>query len=503
MKAGTDSYILSNNHVMANSNKASIGDNILQPGPVDGGSNPTDRIATLANFVEIKFDGSDNVVDAAIARIDLPTGNYVLSATGDEGYGQPSARTRVAAVGMGVTKYGRTTGKTIGTVDAINMTVDICYKTRGPFRCKDLARFVNQIVIIDGSFSAGGDSGSGIVTNDGKNNPVALLFAGSSSHTIANPIDAVLSALGVTIDDGSGGGDPGNDPPTADDVTASGEEDQVQPILWSPLVDDPNNDVLECSITSQPTNGSALVDSGCAGGSYTPAADFNGLDPFTYAVSDGSASDQGTVTVSVTAINDAPETSDDSYNTTIGTTLNVSIPGVLENDNDVEGDVLTTSIVTGPSNALNFEFNADGSFSYTSDMPGGDSFTYTASDGALSSNLATVTITVSAAADDMHVGNLTQSSINQGSTWEAVVTITILDTNRGPVSNATVGGTWSDAGSGNEACVTVGNGQCEVRMTGIRKRNSSVTYTVENVQHSSLTYDANANTDTSITVLKP
>jgi hypothetical protein len=206
VKAGTDSYVLSNNHVMANSNKASIGDNILQPGPLDGGSNPTDKIATLANFVEIKFDGSDNVVDAAIAKIDLPTGNYVLSATGDEGYGQPSAITRVAAAGMSVTKYGRTTGKTIGTVGAINMTVDICYRTRGPFRCKDLARFVNQIVIVDGSFSAGGDSGSGIVTNDDDRNPVGLLFAGSSSHTIANPIDAVLSALGVTIDDGSGGG---------------------------------------------------------------------------------------------------------------------------------------------------------------------------------------------------------------------------------------------------------------------------------------------------------
>jgi hypothetical protein len=207
----------------------------------------------------------------------------------------------------------------------------------------------------------------------------------------------------------------------------------------------------------------------------------------------------------VTAINDAPEASDDSYDVTIGTTLNVSIPGVLGNDNDVDGDELTTTLVNGPSNASDFTFNADGSFSYSylSDTPGGDSFTYTASDGTVSSNLATVTITVSAPADNMHVDDLTQSSINQGSTWEAVVTITIVDNNGGPVSSALVEGTWNGAGSGDGVCTTNGSGQCEVRRTGIRKRNSSVSYTVDNVQHSILPYDANANTDTSITVTKP
>lgn len=116
-----DSYILSNNHVMANSNNASIGDNILQPGPFDGGSDPGDKIGTLANFVEIKFDGSDNVVDAAIASIVY---GDVMSYTGDEGYGQPSAVTMPASVDMPVTKYGRTTEGTVGTVYATNAMVD-------------------------------------------------------------------------------------------------------------------------------------------------------------------------------------------------------------------------------------------------------------------------------------------------------------------------------------------------------------------------------------------
>jgi len=215
VKDGSDnSYILSNNHVMANSNNARIGDNILQPGPYDGGSDPADKIGTLVNFVKIKFDGTNNDVDAAIASIVY---GDVMSHTGDEGegyegYGQPSAVTTTALADMDVTKYGRTTEGTDGTVYATNATVNVCYKTQGPVRCKQLARFVGQIVITPGSFSAGGDSGSGIVTRDG-NYPVGLLFAGSSSYTIANPIDAVLSAFGVTIDDGSGG--PGNSSPTA------------------------------------------------------------------------------------------------------------------------------------------------------------------------------------------------------------------------------------------------------------------------------------------------
>ena len=122
---------------------------------------------------------------------------------------------------MSVTKYGRTTGETPGEVDAINATIRICYKPRGPFMCGQVAVFVGQVVITPGTFSAGGDSGSGIVTNDGNLNPVALLFAGSSSHTIANPIDAVLSAFGVTVDDGSGG--TGNSSPTSSFTSSCAE----------------------------------------------------------------------------------------------------------------------------------------------------------------------------------------------------------------------------------------------------------------------------------------
>ncbi len=94
----------------------------------------------------------------------------------------------------------------MGTVAEINVTVDVCYE--GFIVCTKWARFVDQIGITPGSFSAGGDSGSLVVTNDANNNPVGLLFAGSSTHTFANRIDLVLTRFRVTID-----GEAGSNPP--------------------------------------------------------------------------------------------------------------------------------------------------------------------------------------------------------------------------------------------------------------------------------------------------
>jgi PKD repeat protein len=206
-------YALSNNHVYANTNDASVGDNVLQPGSIDGGTDPQDRIGSLYAFVPIDFDGGSNYVDAAIAstRTDL-VGYYTPSF----GYGTPSAATVTASLTQPVQKFGRTTGWTQGEVSGINATIDVCYEAKcNPVRCicRQSARFVDQIVIIPGTFSSGGDSGSLIVTDDENKNPVGLLFAGSDVNTIANPIDQVLDSFDVEIDDGSGGG--GNMPPTA------------------------------------------------------------------------------------------------------------------------------------------------------------------------------------------------------------------------------------------------------------------------------------------------
>ncbi|MHC4369609.1 MAG: fibronectin type III domain-containing protein, partial [Planctomycetota bacterium] len=191
---GTRVYALSNNHVYANQNNASRGDNVLQPGTADGGEDPRDKIGTLSDFVPIKWSGT-NEVDAAIALSTIPE---LGRATPSGGYGTPRKTIAEAAIGMDVQKYGRTTRLTRGYVTAVNATVDVGY---GFGR---VARFTGQIIIEPGGFSAGGDSGSLVVTDSDDPNedrkPVGLLFAGSSTITVANPIEPVLRHFNVTVD---------------------------------------------------------------------------------------------------------------------------------------------------------------------------------------------------------------------------------------------------------------------------------------------------------------
>ena len=174
-------YILSNNHVLANSNNANINDAILQPGPIDGGTNPADIIARLSRFVPINFAGGNNLVDCAIAEgnfDDLNREVYWI------GYVNGTAN---AVVGMQLQKTGRTTGHTTQKITAINGTVNVGY---GAGR---VAKFINQI--ITPVMGQGGDSGSLMV--DMENRAVGLLFAGSATITIACPIGPVLGSLGI------------------------------------------------------------------------------------------------------------------------------------------------------------------------------------------------------------------------------------------------------------------------------------------------------------------
>jgi len=129
--------------------------------------------------------------------------------------------------------------------------------------------------------------------------------------------------------------------------------------------------------------------------SYTPAPDFNGSDGFSYHATDGVlSSNVVTVSLAVAPANDAPVAIDNGYGTTQGTTLIVAPPGVLANDNDVDGDALMAQLVQGPSAGV-LTLTTTGSFEYTAN-PGTmqDSFAYEVTDGVTVSNLATVTIEV-------------------------------------------------------------------------------------------------------------
>lgn len=213
------SVILSNNHVLANSNAAEIGDPILQPGPHDGGRYPEDHIADLEQFVPINIIGipsdcptatgiasflnsiarlfgssvqlqaidqqtTENLVDAAIARPLNPEDvkDEILQIGTIQGAAE-------GELGMAIKKSGRTTGFTTGEIQQVDVTVNVQYGEG------KIAQFTDQLM--GGAMSQGGDSGS--VVLDESNHLVGLLFAGSDTTTIMNRIQNVFFTLGVSL----------------------------------------------------------------------------------------------------------------------------------------------------------------------------------------------------------------------------------------------------------------------------------------------------------------
>ncbi|HWM42288.1 MAG TPA: Ig-like domain-containing protein, partial [Burkholderiales bacterium] len=161
---------------------------------------------------------------------------------------------------------------------------------------------------------------------------------------------------------------------------------------------DVDNASLTAELVSGPASGTLIFNSD---GSfrYTPNANFNGTDSFTYHATDGSLdSAVTTVRLQVNAVNDAPDAADDSYMTDEDVALTIAAAGVLANDDDVDS-TLTAILEAGPAHGT-LVFNADGSFTYTPNLNfnGTDGFTYRASDGP-ESDLATVLLTVNAVND--------------------------------------------------------------------------------------------------------
>jgi len=217
VRRGSDLFILSNNHVLANVNNAQAGDDIIQPGRYDGGR-LEDNVATLAEFIPIDFGGDsasctiattlekllnfaaealgskhrlmayqtspgENLVDAALARPLNPT----QFSTEIHKIGTP-AGVAEATLGTSVQKTGRTTGHTQGRITQIDVTTSVDYNGR-------TATFTGQLMAT--GMSEGGDSGSAVL--DDNQNVVGLLFAGSPRATLVNPIQTVLRLLDVEL----------------------------------------------------------------------------------------------------------------------------------------------------------------------------------------------------------------------------------------------------------------------------------------------------------------
>ncbi|TEU10363.1 MAG: hypothetical protein E3J21_26545 [Anaerolineales bacterium] len=215
---GGELFILSNNHVLADSNLGKKGDPIIQPGKHDGGT-LADKIATLEEFVRIDFGTSPTTCSTAKAVEELlnaiakgiGSGHRMMSYQESEGENRVDAAlarplsldlverrilnigvpkgSRKATLGTNVKKSGRTTGFTTGRITQIDATVQVSYGSAGT------ATFTDQFVA--GGMSSGGDSGSAVL--DEEDYVVGLLFAGSQNTTIINPIQFVLDALGIAI----------------------------------------------------------------------------------------------------------------------------------------------------------------------------------------------------------------------------------------------------------------------------------------------------------------
>ena len=196
-------YILSNNHVLARSDSAQIGDAIIQPGLTDANcsSAGTTTVGNLTQFVNLQTAGTN--VDAAIAQIVTGTvdtsGNILsLGATatgGTPNAGPPHAGSGIAAnLGESVAKSGRTSGLTCSTVDALNVATSVTYQTGCGTGTSFTVTYSGQVSVSGGDFSASGDSGS-LIVDQNSADPVALLYAASDTDAVGNPVADVLAAM--------------------------------------------------------------------------------------------------------------------------------------------------------------------------------------------------------------------------------------------------------------------------------------------------------------------
>jgi hypothetical protein len=186
--------VLSNNHVLAATGTAELGDPILQPGPEDGGQ-PDDRVAALTAFEDL-VAGQANLVDAAVAVLDPGVGTEPGNLPGGPLTGTVPGRLDVDPDEL-VEKVGRTTGHTRGRITAVEVDGLLVQYDGGEFRFDDQI----EITGTDGPFSVGGDSGS-VIWRSRDRAPLGLLYAGSDTGgdggaglTFANPLATVLAVF--------------------------------------------------------------------------------------------------------------------------------------------------------------------------------------------------------------------------------------------------------------------------------------------------------------------
>ncbi|HET7702552.1 MAG TPA: Ig-like domain-containing protein [Candidatus Limnocylindrales bacterium] len=327
-----------------------------------------------------------------------------------------------------------------------------------------------------------------------------------------------------TVSDGRGGTDTAPvkvrvaavpDAPSAADDAATTPEDTPIDVAVLANDSDADGDPITVSAVGAAIKGTPAIN---PDGSvrFTPAVNAVGDASFEYTISDGNGgTDTASVVVSLTPVNDPPVAVADSASTAQDTPATIT---VLDNDSDVEGSTLGVAGVSDPPHGTAV-INANGTITYTPDAgySGSDAFGYTATDGLATSNVATVSVTISAAPpppppNPFHVGDLDRSTVISGKSWTARATIRIDSADHAPLSGAVVTGTWSNGASGTGTCTTATNGTCTIQKTKLSRTTvASVTFTVTGVTRTGGTYtpadnhdpDGDSNGGNWIVILRP
>ena len=252
----------------------------------------------------------------------------------------------------------------------------------------------------------------------------ALNWYGSDSFTFkANDgtIDSNTATVSITVTTV-------NDAPVANSQSVTTNEDSARAITLTAT--DIEGSPLTYSIVTQPTHGTL---SGTAPNvTYMPALNWNGSDSLTFKANDGSLnSNTATVSITITAVNDAPIANNQSVTTNEDTQKAITLTAT-----DIEGSPLTYSVVDSPTHGTLSGTAPNVTYTPAIDYYGSDSFTFKANDGSLNSNTATVSITITAVNDAPIANN--QSVITNEDTAKAI-TLTAADIEGSPLTYSVVG----------------------------------------------------------------
>lgn len=413
---GADSFTYRASDGLLNSNTGTVNLTIISgpnqaPSAVDDAYSTTEEVTLNVNaatgVLANDSDPESDPITAQLASAVSPAGAGVLQLNADGSFSFAPA-----VDFAGVATFGYRARDEVGNLSAIRtVTLTVTNVNDAPVAAADVfATDVSTPLNVAAPGVLGNDTDAdgqpltaSLVTNVGSGT-LSLGTNGSVSYT---PVPGFAGVVSFTyrVSDGTVNSNTVtvtirmNGRPVANNDSYNATEDTPLTVNAPGVLandTDPEGDARTVSSFTQPANGSVTVNTN-GSFTYTPAADYNGSDSFTYFVSDGARASllPATVSLTVAAVNDAPQAADDSYNTPLGVPLNISAPGLLGNDADKEGLPITAAIVSQPQHGQ-VTLSPDGSFSYSPDpgYTGPDSFTYRTGDGALNSAPATVMISV-------------------------------------------------------------------------------------------------------------